>query len=76
MEKLFQRFNQAMDCGFVERAIGNRLEDEKCGQLHVGNCELKSVIQFLRVVKSVFKMFLMAHLIPFLLYRLKKAKHE
>ena len=76
MEKLFQRSDKAMDRGFVERAIGNRLEDEKCGQLHVGNCELKSVIQFLRVVKSVFKMFLMAHLIPFLLYRLKKAKHE
>ena len=60
---------------FVRKAILNPLENEKCSDLHPGyTCNEKSLIQFAATFQSLYKMYLLAHLIPFLIFKRKKAK--
>ena len=58
---------------FIRKAILNPLENEKCYELHPGvSCNVKMVKQFMATCKSLYKMYLMVHLIPFLIFKRKK----
>lgn len=61
-----------LDVGFISQALLNPLEDEKCSQLHKGSCNLKAVEQFGNGCKSMFKMYLLVHIIPLLTVKRKR----
>ena len=62
---------------FIRQAILNPLMDEKCSQLHPGvSCNLKMCLQFAATCKSLYKMYLLVHLIPFLIFKRKKLMKE
>jgi hypothetical protein len=61
-----------MDGEQLRIIIDNPNYDVKCAILHGGDCNTKAVIQFAMGVKSVFKMYLLAHIVPFLLFKLRK----
>lgn len=65
-----------MDPQQVQSIIANSNFNEKCDVLHAGDCNMKAFIQFLMGAKSVFKMYLVAHLIPFLLFKLKSFRKK
>lgn len=59
---------------FIKNAILNELEDEKCWQLHSGiSCNLKACQQFKNTFKSLYRVYLLAHVLPFLIFRRSKA---
>jgi hypothetical protein len=57
---------------FIQKAIDNPLQDEQCIDMHGGTCNAKAVNQFIMGCKSVYKMYLLVHLIPFVLFKRKK----
>jgi hypothetical protein len=69
-------FQRPMNVDYVSKAINNILCDEKCHDLHGGNCDIKALSQFVMGCKSVFKMYLLVHLIPFLLFKRKKVVEQ
>lgn len=40
--------------------------------MHLGTCNEKAISQFIMGCKSVFKMYLLVHLIPFIIFKRKK----
>ena len=44
--------------------------------MHNGSCNMKSLSQFVEGCKSVYKMYLLVHLIPLLLFKRKKLKQK
>lgn len=57
---------------FMERAIENPLQNEQCVDMHLGSCNAKAFSQFYMGCKSVYKMYLLVHLVPFILFKRKK----
>lgn len=58
---------------FIQRAILNPLQDEKCVDLHPGeDCNTKMLYQFVATSKAVSKIYLLVHLVPFILFKRKK----
>jgi hypothetical protein len=58
---------------FILSAISNSQENETCDQAHPGfGCNEKAIQQFFAGSKSVMKMYLLVHLVPFLLFKRKK----
>jgi hypothetical protein len=64
-----------LDVGFVERAICNLAEDEKCKDLHLGSCHSKSLTQALNGSRSIGSLYLVVHLLP-LLINLRKTLNK
>lgn len=60
----------------MRAAFANPRCDESCSQLHAGDCNIKSLIQFAMGVKSVMKMYLLVHIAPLLLFKFKKVKKK
>ena len=61
----------------VRLAILNPLHDEDCNHYHPGmTCNEKGFSQFFIGSKAVAKMYLMVHLIPFLLFKRKKVRQK
>ena len=61
---------------FLHAAINNPLQNEKCVDMHHGTCNQKAVSQFVMGCQSVFKMYLLVHLIPFIMFKRKKVMKE
>jgi len=59
---------------FREAAIFNPLENETCEQMHNGSCNAKAMSQFVEAYKSIYKMYLLVHLVPLLVFKRKKLK--
>ena len=57
---------------FISRAILNANEDEKCHEMHEGSCNAKALTQFGNGCKSMYKMYLLIHLIPLLTVKRKR----
>lgn len=76
MEGFLQSFVRMHDEDFMRTAFANLKCDETCSQLHAGDCNLKALIQFAMGVKSVMKMYLLVHIIPLLLFKLKRVKKK
>ena len=75
LEPFLNGWNDVIDVEFVRRALLSDRRDEKCHQLHVNSCNMKAAIQFVKTVKSMFKIYLMIHLFPLLLFRFKKLRN-
>jgi len=56
-----------MSVEFVQRAIDNILENEKCADMHEYSCNRKALNQLIYGCKSVSKLYLFVHLIPLVL---------
>ena len=56
----------------IQKILLNPLENEKCHQLHDGNCNVKALEQFMMGCKGVYKMYLLVHIIPLILFKRKK----
>ena len=55
----------------------NPLQNEKCVDLHPGiSCNTKMGYQFAATCRSLYKMYLLVHLIPFLVFKRKKLKNK
>lgn len=62
---------------FIQKAIDNPSLDIKCNELHPGmSCNEKFFKQFLATSKSVYKMYLLVHLIPFVIFKRKKLRKQ
>ena len=76
MESFLQSFVRMHDAEFMRAAFANERCDETCSQLHAGDYNIKSLIQFAMGVKSVTKMYLLVHLVPLLLFKFKRVKKK
>jgi len=65
-----------MPLEYIQKAILNELQDEKCISMHNGSCNQKAISQLIMGCKSVYQMYLLVHLVPFLLFKIKKALKE
>jgi hypothetical protein len=65
-----------MDEEFVRRIIEKGEYDENCSHLHVESCNIKALVMFARGVKSLYRIYLLAHLIPLFLFRFKRLKKK
>ena len=74
--RFLESYVRMMDEETIKNILANVNCDEKCEFLHAGDCNLKTLIQFFLGAKSVFKMYLLAHLVPLLLFKLNKLKKE
>jgi hypothetical protein len=72
--KFLESYVRMMDQETINKVLANVKCDETCELLHAGDCNVKGLVQFAMGVESVFKMYLLAHLVPLLLFRLKKLK--
>ncbi len=60
---------------YILRAIQNLQEDETCSDHHPGmSCNDKMVQQFMSGSQSLFKMYLVVHLVPLLVFKIKSLK--
>lgn len=73
---LLDKCARTIDQETLKKILENTLCDEKCELLHGGYCNTRAVIQFFNGVSGVFKMYLIVHLVPFLLFKLKKIKKK
>lgn len=61
----------------IQRAIADPTLDLKCNELHPGiSCNEKMLEQFMSTNKSLYKMYLIVHLIPFVIFKRKKFKKQ
>ena len=61
----------------INHAIENPEDILSCMHFHKGiDCNMKMVEQFISGSKSLSKMYLIVHLVPFLLFKRKKAKQK
>jgi len=67
-----QDVTKMLSLEFIEKAINNPLQDEKCADMHGGTCNFKAISQFFMGCKSVYKMYLLVHLIPLVIFKRKK----
>ena len=56
----------------IKNILLNPLENEQCHQLHPGNCNVNALQQFALGCKGVYKMYLLVHIIPLILFKRKK----
>lgn len=62
---------------FVQKAILNPLQDEKCSELHPGiSCNMKCLVQFVNTCKGLYKMYLLVHIVPFIIFKRNKARKQ
>ena len=62
---------------FVQQAILNPLQDEKCVDLHPGvSCDMKMLRQIKHSFQNLHKIYLIAHLIPFILFKRKRFRQR
>lgn len=73
---ILENFHRAIDPETIQKIIDNPLCNEKCDVLHGGDCNVKFLIQSFYGARAVFKMYLIVHLVPLLLFKLKKLKKE
>lgn len=64
----------ALDISFIERAIANLAEDEKCVDLHTGSCNKKALFQARHGCRSMAGLYLIVHLVPLIINFRKTAK--
>lgn len=76
MEGFLQSFVRMHDAEFMQAAFANPKCDETCSQLHAGDCNIKSLIQFAMGIKSVIKMYFLVHFVPLLLFKFKRLKKK
>ena len=57
----------------IEKAITQGLVI-KCKHLHKGSCEILFLKEILKTGKSTFKMYFAIHLLPVLIFKLKKLR--
>lgn len=67
-----QEITKMLSMDFIEKAIYNPLQNEQCIDMHGGTCNAKALSQFIMGCKSVYKMYLLVHLIPFIIFKRKK----
>lgn len=67
-----QDITKMLSLDFIQKAIDNPLQDEQCADMHGGTCNAKAINQFIMGCKSVYKMYLLVHLIPFIIFKRKK----
>jgi hypothetical protein len=60
----------------IQKILLNPLENEKCNLLHEGNCNVKALQQFAMGCKGLYKMYLLVHLIPLILFKRKKVAKQ
>lgn len=60
---------------FVEDQIAHFDPSVKCDQLHPGSCDTNFVYQVLGTTRAISKLYLMVHLVPFLL-KIKKIRKQ
>jgi hypothetical protein len=66
------QFTKMMTEDFIYEALRNPLENETCDQLHAGSCNMKGMSQFVEGCKGTYKLYLIVHLIPLLIFKRKK----
>ncbi len=52
---------------YIEKAIHNLAENEKCKDLHPDSCTSKALLQMKMGTRSIAPLYFMVHLIPLLL---------
>lgn len=68
---------QVVSLNTVQQAIENTLENETCSDFHPGiSCNQKAFSQFIIGSKSIYKMYLVVHLVPLLLFKRKHLKRK
>lgn len=68
---------QAVSQEFIEQAIKDVDGPVTCSDFHPGlSCNAKALSQFASSVKSCSKMYFLAHLIPFVLFKRKKVRQK
>lgn len=68
---------KALSPEFVQQAIANPLENELCADLHPGlSCNATMLHQFAHTCQALYKMYLLVHLVPFLLFKRKKLRQK
>lgn len=63
-----------LDISFVEKAIANLAEDEKCADLHAESCNQKAMLQVRQGTRSMAGLYLIVHLVPLIINFHKTAK--
>ncbi len=62
---------------FIANAINDLTMPLSCTHFHSGlSCNAKAAAQFVSSVRSCSKMYFLAHLIPFLLFKRKKVRQQ
>jgi hypothetical protein len=68
---------QAVPLEFIREAICDPQQSESCSDFHPGiSCNRKAFCQFFLGCKSVTKMYLIVHILPFLVFKRKQLKEQ
>ena len=70
------QFTKMLSDDFISAAINNPIENETCEQMHAGSCNMKALSQFNEGCKSVYKMYLLVHIIPLIMFKRKKLRQK
>lgn len=61
---------------FITRAIMDPTAIQTCAQMHDGSCDGKAMSQFGEGCKGLYKMYLLVHIIPILMFKRKKTMEK